>query len=59
MPASAINYAPYGDSVYIVADMKDPKGQAVSRGAAAGREAWRLARRSGRGVSGISPETKS
>ncbi|MGH9494480.1 MAG: efflux RND transporter periplasmic adaptor subunit [Candidatus Sulfotelmatobacter sp.] len=26
LPASAINYAPYGDSVYIVGDMKDPKG---------------------------------
>ncbi|MGA2694821.1 MAG: efflux RND transporter periplasmic adaptor subunit [Terriglobales bacterium] len=26
LPASAINYAPYGDSVYIVTDMKDPKG---------------------------------
>jgi len=26
LPASAINYAPYGDSVYVVSDMKDPKG---------------------------------
>jgi membrane fusion protein (multidrug efflux system) len=26
LPATAINYAPYGDSVYVVADMKDPKG---------------------------------
>lgn len=26
LPASAINYAPYGDSVYIVTDMMDPKG---------------------------------
>src|SRR6202007_1187892 len=26
LPASAINYAPYGDSVYIVSDMKDAKG---------------------------------
>src|SRR5215471_9401600 len=25
LPASAINYAPYGDSVYVVADLKDPK----------------------------------
>jgi len=25
LPASAINYAPYGDSVYVVADMQDPK----------------------------------
>ena len=28
LPASAINYAPYGDSVYVVTDMKDPKGNA-------------------------------
>ena len=27
LPASAINYAPYGDSVFVVADMKDPKGK--------------------------------
>jgi len=27
LPASAINYAPYGDSVYVITDMKDPKGQ--------------------------------
>jgi membrane fusion protein, multidrug efflux system len=26
LPASAINYAPYGDSVYVLTDMKDPKG---------------------------------
>lgn len=26
LPASAINYAPYGDSVFVVTDMKDPKG---------------------------------
>jgi membrane fusion protein, multidrug efflux system len=26
LPASAINYAPYGDSVFVVADMKDAKG---------------------------------
>lgn len=26
LPASAINYAPYGDSVFVIADMKDPKG---------------------------------
>jgi membrane fusion protein, multidrug efflux system len=26
LPASAISYAPYGDSVFILADMKDPKG---------------------------------
>ena len=25
LPASAINYAPYGDSVYVVGDLKDPK----------------------------------
>jgi membrane fusion protein (multidrug efflux system) len=27
VPASAINYAPYGDSVFIVADMKGPNGK--------------------------------
>jgi membrane fusion protein, multidrug efflux system len=27
LPASAINYAPYGDSVFVVADVKSPKGQ--------------------------------
>jgi membrane fusion protein (multidrug efflux system) len=26
LPTTAINYAPYGDSVYVVTDMKDPKG---------------------------------
>ena len=28
LPASAINYAPYGDSVYVVEEMKDQKGKA-------------------------------
>ena len=28
LPASAINYAPYGDSVFVVTDMKDNKGHA-------------------------------
>ena len=27
LPASAINYAPYGDSVYVVSDLKDPSGK--------------------------------
>jgi membrane fusion protein (multidrug efflux system) len=27
LPASAINYAPFGDSVFIVADMKNPNGE--------------------------------
>ena len=27
LPASAISYAPYGDSVFIVSDLKDPQGQ--------------------------------
>jgi membrane fusion protein, multidrug efflux system len=27
LPATAINYAPYGDSVYVITDLKDPKGQ--------------------------------
>jgi membrane fusion protein, multidrug efflux system len=32
LPASAINYAPYGDSVYIVSDLKDPKTGKTYRG---------------------------
>ena len=31
LPASAISYAPYGDSVYVITDLKGPKGQ-VYRG---------------------------
>jgi membrane fusion protein (multidrug efflux system) len=27
LPASAINYAPYGDSVYVITDLKDQKGK--------------------------------
>ena len=27
LPASAISYAPYGDSVFVVENLKDPKGQ--------------------------------
>jgi membrane fusion protein (multidrug efflux system) len=27
LPSSAISYAPYGDSVYVITDLKDPKGQ--------------------------------
>ncbi|MFB3902548.1 MAG: efflux RND transporter periplasmic adaptor subunit [Acidobacteriota bacterium] len=27
LPASAISYAPYGDSVFVVTDMKNPKGE--------------------------------
>jgi len=30
LPASSIAYAPYGDSVFVVAEMKDPKGRAYS-----------------------------
>src|ERR1700722_20278924 len=32
LPASAINYAPYGDSVFVVTDMKDPKTGKTYRG---------------------------
>jgi membrane fusion protein (multidrug efflux system) len=32
LPASAINYAPYGDSVYVVSDMKDEKTGKTYRG---------------------------
>jgi membrane fusion protein (multidrug efflux system) len=27
LPASAVNYAPYGDSVFVVGELKDPKGK--------------------------------
>jgi membrane fusion protein (multidrug efflux system) len=27
LPGTAINYAPYGDSVYVVSDLKDPQGK--------------------------------
>jgi membrane fusion protein, multidrug efflux system len=27
LPITAINYAPYGDSVYVVSDLKDPNGK--------------------------------
>jgi membrane fusion protein, multidrug efflux system len=27
LPTSAISYAPYGDSVYVITDLKDPKGR--------------------------------
>jgi membrane fusion protein (multidrug efflux system) len=27
IPATAISYAPYGDSVYVVSDMKGPNGE--------------------------------
>jgi membrane fusion protein, multidrug efflux system len=27
LPASAISYAPYGDSVYVITELKDPKGK--------------------------------
>ena len=27
LPASAINYAPYGNSVYVVEELKDPAGK--------------------------------
>ena len=27
LPASAISFAPYGDSVFVITDLKDPKGQ--------------------------------
>jgi membrane fusion protein (multidrug efflux system) len=32
LPASAINYAPYGDSVFVVTDLKDPKTGKTYRG---------------------------
>ena len=48
LPASAINYAPYGDSVFVVADDEGPEREHLSRRPAAVREARPLARRPGR-----------
>mgnify|MGYP003694300081 CR=1 FL=1 len=31
LPASAISYAPYGNSVFVVTTMKDPRGQDLPR----------------------------
>jgi membrane fusion protein (multidrug efflux system) len=33
LPATAVNYAPYGDSVFVVTDMKDPKTGKSYKGA--------------------------
>ena len=54
LPASAINYAPYGDSVFVITDLKDPEREHLPRRAPAVREGRRLARRSGGG--GFGPE---
>jgi membrane fusion protein, multidrug efflux system len=32
LPASAINYAPYGDSVFVVSDLQDPQSKKTYRG---------------------------
>src|SRR5690348_3267418 len=32
LPASAINYAPYGDSVFVVTDLQDPQSKKAYRG---------------------------
>jgi membrane fusion protein (multidrug efflux system) len=32
LPATAINYAPYGDSVFVVTDIQDPKSKKTYRG---------------------------
>jgi membrane fusion protein, multidrug efflux system len=55
LPASAINYAPYGDSVFIVSDDEDAAGPGLSRRAAAGRHARARAWRSGRRRVGREP----
>ena len=48
LPASAINYAPFGDSVFIVTDLKGRGRAELSRRAPAVRQARRRARRSDR-----------
>ncbi len=49
LPASAISYAPYGDSVFVVTDLKGEDGQTLPRRAPAVRQARRRARRPGGG----------
>ena len=49
LPASAISYAPYGDSVFVVEELKGPGRQDLPRRAPAVRQARRGARRPGRG----------
>ena len=59
LPASAINYAPYGDSVFVVTEMKDAEGEYLSRRPPASREGRGLSRRSSRDHLGNSiPEMK-
>jgi len=43
LPSSAINYAPYGNSVFILEDMKGPDGKSYRGGAPAVRETGALA----------------
>jgi len=46
LPASAISYAPYGDSVFVVTDLKDQGNKNLSRCTSAVREGRTCARRS-------------
>ena len=56
LPASAISYAPYGDSVFVVTDLKDPEGQTYRGVRQQFVKLGRLARRSGRRASpGVKP----
>ena len=48
LPASAISYAPFGDSVFVVSDLKGPNGADLSRRAPAVRQARQRPRRSDR-----------
>ncbi len=43
LPATAVSYAPYGDSVFVVGDVKGPDGKTYPRRAPAVRQAGRLA----------------
>ena len=38
IPASSINHAPYGDSVFVVTDLKDPQGKTYQGRASAVRQ---------------------
>ena len=56
LPASAISYAPYGDSVFVVEDLKDPKGPDIPRRAPAIREGRRTRGDQIAVLSGIKPQ---
>ena len=45
IPATAIHYAPYGDSIFVVSEMKDHAGKRVQRSQGTVYQGWSIARR--------------